>query len=206
MRQNIGLILLTSGSILLGFGVFRIYLTEFIKFLDWKNVSYWKNIPWESRLALRLLFRIKQDNFMKRVFEAHEKYPLGKGLKDLTLAERLYLNIPVYAIILMVIGLVLCFDYTALGRFLGSMIKTKWLLTIVGCSMTVLGAVLVRVGNRWLGHKEFWQAFKTRPGDASEEGLKAAGRKARWAIRFLNVSWWFLILGPMVQLIGAVMK
>jgi hypothetical protein len=199
VRQNIGLILLTGGSILLGFGVFRIYLTGFIKFLDWKDV------PWESRLILRL-FRVKQENFLKRIVEAHEKYPLGKGLKDLTLAERLYLNIPVYAIILMAMGLVLCFDYAALGRFLGSMNITKWLLTIVGCSLTILGVVLVRVGNRWLGHIDNWQAFKIRSGETSEEGLKAQRRKERWAIRFLKLSWWFLILGPMVQLIGAVMK
>lgn len=84
---------------------------EFIKFLDWKNISYWKNIPWESRLALRLLFGVKQDNFMKRISEAHELYPLGKGLKGLTLPERLYLNIPIYAIIFMAIGLVICLVY-----------------------------------------------------------------------------------------------
>jgi len=203
VRQNIGLILLTGGSILLGVGVFRIYLTEFIKFLDWKNVSYWKNIPWESRLALRLLFRIKQDNFLKRVVEAHETYPLGKRLKDLTLAERLYLNIPVYAIILMAMGLVLCFDYGALGRFLGSMIITKWLLTIVGCSMTVLGVVLRLVGNRIRGYDEYGRLFSfSAPGTPNEERDK----KHRLGNRFCRIAWWLMILGPAVQLIGAVMK
>jgi hypothetical protein len=103
--------LLTGGSILLGIGVFRSYLSEFIKFLDWKDASYWKNIPWESRLALRLLFRIKKDNLIKRVLELNETHPLGQGLKNLTLAERLYLNIPIYAIIFMAIGLILCLNY-----------------------------------------------------------------------------------------------
>jgi len=106
MRQNIGLILLTGGSILLAIGVFRVYLIEFIRFMDWKNV------PWESRIVLRL-FGINKDNFLRRIVSASEKYPLGKGLDKLTFAERLYLNIPAYAVILMVIGLFLCFDYTA---------------------------------------------------------------------------------------------
>jgi hypothetical protein len=161
MRQNVGLVLLTGGSILLALGVFRFYLIEFMKFLDWKNV------PWESRLVLRL-FGVKQDNFIKRIVNAHEKYPLGKELKDLTLAERLYLNIPVYAVIFMVIGFFLSLNYSAIGRFGRSMVITKTLLTIIGCSVTVFGIVFRQLGNRVRGYDEFGKPIKWKLRPAEE--------------------------------------
>jgi hypothetical protein len=201
LRQNIGLLFLTFGSVLLSIGVFRYHLTKLINFYEWKNV------PWEVRLYFKLRGIKSRDNYFGWIVRAQKRdYCPSDEKGDLALAQRIYIDLPIIAIVFIVIGFILCLNYPALGRFLGSMIKTKWLLTIVGCSLTVLGVVLVRVGNRWLGHKEIWQAFMTRPGDASEEGLKTGGRKARWAIRFLKVSWWLLILGPMVQLIGAVMK
>lgn len=194
MRQNVGLVLLTGGSILLALGVFRFYLIEFMKFLDWKNV------PWESRLVLRL-FGVKQDNFIKRIVKAHEKYPLGKELKDLTLAERLYLNIPVYAVIFMVIGFFLSLNYSAIGRFGRSMVITKTLLTIIGCSVTVLGIVCRQLGNRVRGYDEFGKPIKWKLRPAEErEGRDAKGT------RIFKLSWWFLTLGPVIQLIAAVMK
>jgi hypothetical protein len=90
------------------------YLIKFINFFDWNNV------PWESRLALRLFGIKNRDSYLKWLFKAQEKYPLGKELKDLTLAERVVLNLPVLALALMVIGSLLCFNYSALWRFLDS--------------------------------------------------------------------------------------
>ena len=114
MRQNIGLFFLTLGSALLGLSIFRIYLTKFLNFYDWKE------IPLESRLALRLFGIKDRHSYLKKLVNSQEKYPLGKELKNLTLAERVVLNLPVLAIALMVIGFLLCFSYQALWRFLNS--------------------------------------------------------------------------------------
>jgi hypothetical protein len=191
VRQNIGLILLTGGSILLALGVFRVYRIEFIKFLDWKNV------PWESRLVLRLFSKFNKENFLKRINELHQKWPLGKELKNLTLGERLYLNIPAYAVLLMVVGMFLCFDYNA---FRGVMIMSKWTLTIIGCSITVLGVALRYVGNLVRGYDEYGhlRILIMDPDKRSKSGL--------WGTRLYRLSLWLLTLGPVIQLIGAVMK
>ena len=191
MRQNIGLIFLTIGSVLLAVGVFRTYKIEFIKFLDWKNV------PWESRLVLRLFSKFDKENFLKRINELHEKWPLGKELKNLTLGERLYLNIPAYAVLFMVVGMFLCFDYTAFG---GVMIISKWTLTIIGCSMTVLGVALRYIGNLVRGYDEYGhlRVLKMDPDKRSKSGL--------WGSRLYKLSLLFLTFGPVIQLIAAVMK
>jgi len=191
MRQNIGLILLTAGSLLLAIGVFRIYKIEFIKFLDWKNV------PWESRLVLRLFAKFDKDNFLKRINALHEKWPLGKPLDNLTLRERLYLNIPAYAVLLMVAGMFLSFNYTAFG---GIMIVSKWTLTIIGCSMTVLGVALRYIGNLVRGYDEYGhlRVLKMDPDERRKSGV--------WGTRLYRLSLCFLTLGPVIQLIAAVMK
>jgi len=183
--------MLTGGSILLAIGIFRIYQIEFIKFLDWKNV------PWESRLVLRLFAKFNKENFLKRLNALHEKWPLGKSLENLTLGERLYLNIPAYAVLFMVVGMFLCFDYAALG---GLMIISKWTLTIIGCSMTVLGVVLRYVGNLVRGYDEYGHLRVVKPD--SDERRKSG----LWGTRLYKLGLWFLTFGPVIQLIAAVMK
>jgi hypothetical protein len=172
-------------------GVFRTYKIEFIKFLDWKNV------PWESRLVLRLFSKFDKENFLKRINELHENWPLGKELKNLTLGERLYLNIPAYAVLFMVVGMFWCFDYTAFG---GVMIISKWTLTIIGCSMTVLGVALRYVGNLVRGYDEYGhlRVLKMDPDKRSKSEL--------WGSRLYKLSLLFLTFGPVIQLIAAVMK
>lgn len=196
-----GLLFLTLGSVFLGIGVFGTHRQKFLNYHEWRNV------PWEARLFFWLGGIRNRNDFLNWLVRSQEKdqYPTGEN-SELPLAKRIDIDLPIIAILLIVIGFFLCLNYSAIGRFLGPMKITKILVTIVGCSLTILGVVLVRVGNKWLGHIENWQAFKIRSGDASEEGLRTGGRKARWAIRFLKVSWWFLILGPMIQLIAAVMK
>ena len=116
LRQNIGLAFLTLGSILLSLSVFRLYVIQFIYFSDWKNV------PWESRLALRLLFRIRnRDDYFKWYVRSQDKRALGEELKDLSLPERLYMNLPIIALVLMVIGFFLCFNYSVLWKFIISL-------------------------------------------------------------------------------------
>jgi len=191
VRQNIGLILLTTGSLLLAIGVFRIYKIEFIKFLDWKNV------PWESRLVLRLFSKYNKDNFLKRINALNEKWPLGKPLDNLTLGERLYLNLPAYAVLLMVVGMFLSFNYSAFGGFMNI---SKWTLTIIGCSLTVLGVVLRYVGNLVRGYDEYGH-LRVLIMDTEKRD-----KRGLWGTRLYRLSLWFLIIGPVVQLTAAVMK
>lgn len=69
-------------------------------------------------------FGIKnRDTYLKWLVNAQEKYPLGEDLKDLTLAERVALNLPFLALALMVLGFFLCFNYSALWRFISSILK-----------------------------------------------------------------------------------
>jgi hypothetical protein len=192
VRQNIGLILLTGGSILLAISIFRVYRIEFIKFGEWKNV------PWESRFILRLFSKFNKENFLKRIYVLHEKWPVGKPLTNLTLAERFYLNIPAYAVMFMIVGMFLCFDYTALRGV--NMIVSKWTLTIIGCSLTVLGVVLRYVGNLVRGYDEYGhlRVFKPDPEDRRKSGI--------WGTRLHRLGLWCLTFGPVIQLVAAVMK
>jgi hypothetical protein len=191
MRQNIGLLMLTGGSLLLAIGIFRIYQIEFIKFLDWKNV------PWESRLILRLFAKFDEKNFIKRIHELKQTWPLGKPLNNLTMGERIYLNIPAYAVFLMIVGMLLSFNYSAFG---GVMVISKWTLTIIGCSLTVLGVVLRYVGNLVRGYDEYGH-LKVLVMDTEKRD-----KRGLWGTRMYRLSLWFLTFGPVVQLIAAVMK
>jgi len=81
------------------------------------------------------------------------------------------------------------------------MVITKTLLTIIGCSVTVLGIVCRQLGNRVRGYDEFGKPIKWKLRPAEErEGRDAKGT------RIFKLSWWFLTLGPVIQLIAAVMK
>jgi hypothetical protein len=197
LRQNIGLLFLTIGSVLLSVGVFRSHLTKFINFYEWKNV------PWEVRLYFKLRGIKSRDDYFGWIVRAQKREYCPSGEKgDLALAQRIDIDLPIIAIVFMVIGFILCLNYPALGRFLGSMIITKWLLTIVGCSMTVLGVMLRSVGNRIRGYDEYGLLFSFKPGTPNEERDK----KHRLGNKFCKMSWWLMILGPMVQLISAVIK
>jgi hypothetical protein len=100
--QISGLILLTFGSLLLAREVIgRGYVREFMRFLAWENV------PLESRVVLRLGFGINKHNFMKKINEANDKWAIGKVPKNLTIRERVCLNLPVIAVAFMIIGLIL---------------------------------------------------------------------------------------------------
>ena len=79
--------------------------------------------------------------------------------------------------------------------------EAKWVLTIIGCSMTVLGVVLLQVGNRIRGYDEHGHPIKWKIRPAEEREMRDVK-----GTRFVKLSWWFLSLGPVVQLIAAVMK
>ena len=127
--------------------------------------------------------------------------PIGAEPKDLTSAERLVLNIPVYALASMMAGFFLCLDYSAIGRLISPMRISKTLLTIIGCTMTVLGIVFLQIGNRIRGYDEHGHPnrWKLRPPEEREV------RDAR-GTRLVKLSWWLLTLGPVVQLIAAVIN
>jgi hypothetical protein len=113
LRQNIGLILLVAGSILLSYGVFRTYLDKLI------NYNEWKNVPLEIRMFLWLFCIKNRGDYLERLEVSRHPLPSGRK-KELSWSQRIYLDVPIIAFILMIIGFFLSFSYSALWRFLCS--------------------------------------------------------------------------------------
>ncbi len=105
MRQNIGLLLLTLGSILLGVSVFQTFLFTWINFR-------WKEQPWEVRLYCRMRgIRNDKDYFRKL---AAIKTGLPSRQDKLSLFRRLFYDLPLVAVGLMIIGFFLSLNYAAI--------------------------------------------------------------------------------------------
>ena len=77
---------------------------------------------------------------------------------------------------------------------------SKWTLTIIGCSLTVLGVVLRYVGNLVRGYDEYGH-LRVLIMDTEKRD-----KRGLWGTRLYRLSLWFLIIGPVVQLTAAVMK
>lgn len=103
MRQNIGLVLLASGSIILGISVFRLYLIKFYQ-LDWQK------FPWEVRLFCRLIGINSKDDYFKKLF-INKEYILHD--EELKFADRIKIDLPIIALVQMVVGMFLCLDYSS---------------------------------------------------------------------------------------------
>jgi hypothetical protein len=103
MRQNIGLLLLTSGSVLLSVTVF------------WgKIIASWKDLSWEQRLFFKLtggkpLFEKIQKNW-ENVAKLQSDNDYVKRTKR---HNRIVTDLPLIALILMVVGFFLCLNYNA---------------------------------------------------------------------------------------------
>jgi len=69
LRQNIGLFLLTLGSIILGVSVFRLYLIKFYQ-LEWKK------IPWEVRLFCKSIGIRNREKYFKKLLINKKEYVL----------------------------------------------------------------------------------------------------------------------------------
>jgi hypothetical protein len=103
MRQNIGLALLTIGSVLLSISVFPKRL-----------IGAWKDFSWEQRLFLKLLgekefFEVIQDrDEHARRMQEDERYA-----RRVRCLARIKADYPIIAIVLMVLGFFLCLNYSA---------------------------------------------------------------------------------------------
>lgn len=109
MRQNVGLFFLTAGSLILSLSVF------WGKILNFK----WQDLHWEQRLFYRLM-RIKNlREYMWKSFEERDELLKGneKLRKKINRRERLIVDMPLIALILMVMGFLLCMNYQALLKF-----------------------------------------------------------------------------------------
>jgi len=100
VRQNIGLLLLTAGSVLLSVNVF------------WgKIMGSWKDLWWEQRLFFkltggkRLFDKIQKDseNMAKMLSD-------NKFLRRANRRKRIVTDLPLIALVLMVVGFFLCLD------------------------------------------------------------------------------------------------
>jgi hypothetical protein len=108
LLQNIGLVFLTLGSILLSLNVFKYNLQKYINYSDWKKV------PWEVRIFCRLFLGIKdRDQYIRKLFLIH---PIPSSDDKLDYRQRLTIDIPIIALILMIIGMLLCFNFSALFK------------------------------------------------------------------------------------------
>lgn len=107
MRQNIGLLCLTAGSILLSINVF------------WgKYVRSWEELPWEQRLFYKLtggkkmLDLERQSKAIEEVVKRQNDEDHRKRMdKRERLNKRLVGDLPIAAIVLMVAGFFLCLKY-----------------------------------------------------------------------------------------------
>ena len=103
MRQNFGLLFLTAGSVLLSLNVF------------WgKIIGNWKDLGWEQRLFFKLtggktLFENIQKNWENMVKLQSD----NKFLRRVKRCNRIVTDLPLIAIILMVVGFFLCLNYKA---------------------------------------------------------------------------------------------
>lgn len=104
MRQNIGLFCLTAGSILLSVKVF------------WgKHFDSWEGLPWEQRFFYKITGGRKLFDLEAQA-KAYEM--VGKMQKDPEFRERMFRrakrrsriigDLPIFAILLMIIGFFLC--------------------------------------------------------------------------------------------------
>jgi hypothetical protein len=107
LRQNIGLFLLTSGSIILGVSVFRLYLIKFYQ-LEWKK------FPWEVGLFCRFIGIGNKDNYFKKLLINKKEYVLPNN--ELKFMDRIIIDLPIIALLLMMMGMFLCLDYSAFCR------------------------------------------------------------------------------------------
>ena len=103
MRQNIGLFFLTLGSVILSLCVFPRRL-----------IGSWKEFYWEQRLFLKLIgereffdakIRAEKDALRMQTDKKYEKH--GKC------RARIRADLPLIAIVMMLIGFFLCFNYLA---------------------------------------------------------------------------------------------
>jgi len=103
MRQNIGLFLLTTGSVLLSVRVF------------WgKIIGSWKDLCWEQRLFFKLtggkdLF----ENIQKKSEDIAKLLSDNKFLRRAKRRNRIVTDLPLIALVLMVAGFFLCLNYRA---------------------------------------------------------------------------------------------
>jgi len=102
LRQNFGFLLLTLGSIFLGVSVFRTYL-----FL-WINYR-WKERPWEVRLYCRLIGASNDHEYFQKL--SIQKTGLPSSDEKLPLFKRLFYDLPLIAVALMIIGFFLSLNY-----------------------------------------------------------------------------------------------
>ena len=102
MRKDFGLLLLTLGSILLGVSVFRTYLVTWINYR-------WKERPWEVRLYCRLI-RVRNDHDYYHKLDI-QKTGLPSSEDKLPLSRRLFYDLPLIAVALMIIGFFLSINY-----------------------------------------------------------------------------------------------
>lgn|GEM_PF-2298181 len=106
MRQFIGLLCLTLGSVLLSLSVFRNMLEKFFNY-DWKQ------LPIEIRALCRIIGIKNRHEFLMKLF-IHEKGTLFSSAEPLSLRQRIIVDLPLIALGLMVLGFFLSIDYAAL--------------------------------------------------------------------------------------------
>lgn len=103
MRQNIGLLFLTAGSVLLSASVF------------WgKIIRSWKELSWEQRLFFKLAGGKSVFESMQKNSENLEKLLSdNKFVRRLKRRDRIITDLPLIALVLMVVGFFLCLNYKA---------------------------------------------------------------------------------------------
>jgi hypothetical protein len=103
MRQNIGLVFLTLGSVLLSICVFPSRL-----------IGSWKDYPWEQRWFLKMLGEKEFfENLRNRDEHASRMEKDEKYARRVKRWARIRADYPIIAIVMMLIGFFLCFNYSA---------------------------------------------------------------------------------------------
>jgi hypothetical protein len=103
MRQNIGLVFLTLGSVLLSICVFPRRL-----------IGSWKDFKWEQRLFLKMLGeREFFDNLRDRDEHALRMQNDKKYARRVKCRARIREDYPIIAIMMMLVGFFLCLNYSA---------------------------------------------------------------------------------------------
>lgn len=103
MRQNIGLLFLTLGSVLLSISVFPMRI-----------VGNWKDFYWEQRLFLKLIGEKELfEGKYKSIEHALRMQSDKKYKKRVERYGRIKKDVPLIALILMVIGFFLSLNYRA---------------------------------------------------------------------------------------------
>lgn len=103
MLQNIGLAILTLGSVLLSICVFPRRL-----------IGSWKDYSWEQKLFLKML---GEKEFMEEMLERDEHafrmQNDKKYARRFKCRMRLRQDYPIIAIVMMLLGFFMCLDYSA---------------------------------------------------------------------------------------------